>query len=353
MIKQWYNQNLKLYYIYLPSEGNKILTSDGVLMTKDEFSTLSAEKYVLAKATRSNYDYNKSRVQEILVKKNFMDNKIMNVVERTDELKKTEDSETKECVVKKNLFDFVYPKLMIILVVFCSCLSIYFTRTHLLKLQNAIIAFAISFSMFIYGLIGSQMCRRAFKMKKRFKGFVYGITSIAVIGYSMYSSLDVNYSKYMKLHEKDNESVAIMVNTTNRYNRLLKDKSRYELEIEEQRKQNTVDMGNVWNDDLKKYVWSSVGTTSLTKDAKEKITYYEKKISEINEELTKLENEGVIEDSSNIDKNKSLTDLTGDIFHVSGNIIQMIFLLIPSMFIDLIGVLSISIYTDKFEKKEE
>ena len=53
------------------------------------------------------------------------------------------------------------------------------------------------------------------------------------------------------------------------------------------------------------------------------------------------------------DRAKSLTDLLGSILGISGNVIQLIFLLVPSFFIDIIGILSLNIYVSKFEEKKE
>ena len=50
------------------------------------------------------------------------------------------------------------------------------------------------------------------------------------------------------------------------------------------------------------------------------------------------------------DRAKSLCDLIGAIMGISANIIQLIFLLVPSFFIGAINVLSLQIYCQKFEK---
>ena len=85
----------------------------------------------------------------------------------------------------KNLFDIVYPKLMLILAVICSTLSIYFTGTYLQRLQSPIIAYAISSAMLFYGLVGSQMTRRAWKSKHFMSAVIFGVTATCTIVLSM------------------------------------------------------------------------------------------------------------------------------------------------------------------------
>ena len=76
---------------------------------------------------------------------------------------------------------------------------------------------------------------------------------------------------------------------------------------------------------------------------------------EINEKLREYAESGVSVESveSKTDRAKSLCDLIGAIMGISANIIQLIFLLVPSFFIDAINVLSLQIYCQKFEEKEE
>ena len=383
MIKQWYHKGLGIYYIYLPEKEGYILTSDGVMMKFDELSSLSMDKYIELKTTKNGFDYNKTRVQEKLTPKA---SRSITLTEKGEEIvnpkpnTKTKKSKkrgrprkeekkivkTKTTKVKNkldvlefsklkniNLFEWIYPKLMLLLAVVCSILSIYFTGVYLQRLQSKVIAFTISFAMLIYGLIGSQMSRRAFKLKRKLQGLLYTITSIGVIGFSMFSSLDVNYAKYMKTHREEVIESTFEDNKQSLYQRLIEDKNSYEEKIKIQMQQNTPDMGNVWNESLGKYVWTSLGTVSLTRDAKEKISFYETKISEIDEKLSQLELEGVSNKSvSKSDKVKSLTDLIGVMAHLSGNIVQMLVLLIPSIFIDLINILSITIYCDKYSDKK-
>ena len=76
---------------------------------------------------------------------------------------------------------------------------------------------------------------------------------------------------------------------------------------------------------------------------------------EINQELREYAESGISIEKveTKTDRAKSLCDLIGAIMGISANIIQLIFLLVPSFFIDAINVLSLQIYCQKFEEKEE
>ena len=54
-----------------------------------------------------------------------------------------------------------------------------------------------------------------------------------------------------------------------------------------------------------------------------------------------------------LEKSKSLTDLLGRILHSSSDVIQLIFLVVPSFFIDIINILAVTIYCDRFEKRKK
>lgn len=262
----------------------------------------------------------------------------------------------------KNLFDIVYPKLMLILAVICSALSIYFTGTYLQRLQSPIIAYAISSAMLFYGLVGSQMTRRAWKSKHFMSAVIFGITATCTIGFSMLSSIDVNYAKY-----KDRHSVIEETYNVNDGKKLSFDLLKEELadnkkqieklnsDIEFQQTQWVLS----WDSELGKNVLLE-GRISAT--AQQKITDDNVRIEElnnrnkeINQELREYAESGVSVEKveTKTDRAKSLTDLVGAMINVSGNVIQLIFLLIPSFFIDIINVLALGIYVDKFEKKEE
>ena len=407
MVKQWKSDTLGINYIYLSSKnGNAVLTSDGVLIPYKQFKSMTVSEYNTVKFTNGGYNYDLSRKLEKLVKsetvpeteeiktiedkesveKNFIqiekipqvklkeeskpvESKLVEVKEEPKkeevvEVKlKEEPVETKEEVKpienkKKvfNAFEFFYPKIMLCLAVLCSLLSIYFTATYLQRLQDTIIAYAISTSMLLFGVIGFQMGRQAQRQKRKSQCFIYYFTSILVIGFSMLSSVDVNYTKYRMNHKEVEEGYNINDGKTLSYN-ILKD------ELEDNRKQiDNLNEDNrfqqtqyvlMWDDNLKKNVIIEGRITSVAQDKitenKLRITELQERNKEINRLLIEYAEGGtdIIKQESKTDKAQTLTDLIGSMFGISGNVIQLLFLLVPSFFIDIINILSISIYCDK------
>ena len=273
-------------------------------------------------------------------------------------------NEVKKDETKKerfNLFEFAYPKIMLILTVICSILSIYFTATYLQRLQSILLAYAISTCMLLYGLVGFQIGRKKRREGHHGQAFVYFTTSILTILFSMLSSLDVNYAKY-KVHHADEE----VTYNTNDGVRMSYDILKQELEdnkiiisnaqkdIEFQQTQWVL----AWDNDLKKNVLLE-GRISATaqekiKEDNQRIEELTERNKEINQQLIEYAQSGITmnKSESKLEKSKSLTDLLGTLLHLSGDLIQLIFLLVPSLFIDLIGLMAMSIYTDSFENKK-
>lgn len=394
MIKQWRNENLGVNYFYLPNtKNNEILTSDGVLISYDEFKSMTSEMYNAKKNTNGGYDYALSRQNERLVKKALDSSQITNAYQSNGVNKSTNDfirnsnslmndfvsnkiaesseneiksevkpKENDESMYNKNIFDIVYPKLMLIVAVICSTLSICFTGIYLQRLQIPIIAYAISSAMLFYGLVGSQMTRRAWKSKHYMSAFVFGVTATCTIGFSMLSSIDVNYAKYKEKHSVIEESYNVNDGKKLSYD-LLKDElaenKKLIENLNEDIKFQQTQWSIMWDNELKKNVVLE-GRISAT--AQQKITDDNIRIEElnnrnkeINQELREYAESGISVEKveSKTDRAKSLTDLVGAMINVSGNVIQLMFLLIPSFFIDIINVLALNIYVNKFEKKQE
>lgn len=407
MIKQWRNENLGVTYFYLPNSKNEILTSDGVLIPYDEFKSMTSEMYNSKKNTNGGYDYMLSKQSERLVKKalnkieetpNTISNttqsskvkRVKNPIQLTDKAKEilkpktvekvAESNEPKvETVVESkkvetiveskkvekktefNLFEFIYPKLMIALMIVCSILSIYFTGTYLQRLQTPIIAYAISTAMLVYGLVGSQMTRKAWRNNHKLSAFIFGFTTICTIGFSMTSSIDVNYSKYKKAHQTIEETYNTNDGKKLSYDLLkdeLADNKRQIESLNEDIKFQQTQWSIIWDNELNKNVIieGRISATAQNKISENRASIEKLNIrnKEINEKLREYAESGVsvekVEDKT--DRAKSLCDLIGSLINVSGNVIQLIFLLIPSVFIDLVNILAVSIYNDSFEKKE-
>lgn len=402
MIKQWKNENLGVTYFYLPNSKNEILTSDGVLIPYDEFKSMTSETYNAKKNTNGGYDYMLSKQSERLVKKALNVKKestptssstqtvkptvvststpikrVKNPIQLTEKAKELlkpqlpkkepiKSSKHKKINKKEkteiNLFDFIYPKLMICLMIVCSILSIYFTGTYLQRLQTPIIAYAISTAMLTYSLVGSQIGRRAWKNNHKLSAIIFGFTTICTVGFSMLTSIDVNYSKYKVAHQNIEESYNINEGKKLSYD-LLKDelnenKKQIELLNEDIKFQQTQYI-LAWDNEKKQNV---IIEGRITATAQQKISDNNIRIEElnnrnkeINSKLMDYAESGVsVEKVENkTDRAKSLCDLIGAMIGISANIIQLIFLLIPSVFIDLVNILAVSIYNDSFEKKEE
>ena len=402
MVKQWRNENLGVNYFYLPNSKNEILTSDGVLIPYDEFKSMTSETYNAKKNTNGGYDYTLSKQSERLVKKALNVKKesaptssstqtvkptvvststpikrVKNPIQLTEkgkellkpQLQKKEpikSSKHKKINKKEkteiNLFDFIYPKLMICLMIVCSILSIYFTGTYLQRLQTPIIAYAISTAMLTYSLVGSQIGRRAWKNNHKLSAIIFGFTTICTVGFSMLTSIDVNYSKYKVAHQNIEESYNINEGKKLSYD-LLKDelnenKKQIELLNEDIKFQQTQYI-LAWDNEKKQYVTIEGRITATAQqkisDNNIRIEELNNRNKEINSKLMDYAESGVsVEKVENkTDRAKSLCDLIGAIMGISANIIQLIFLLIPSVFIDLVNILAVSIYNDSFEKKEE
>ena len=397
MVKQWRNENLGVNYFYLPNSKNEILTSDGVLIPYDEFKSMTSETYNAKKNTNGGYDYMLSKQSERLVKKALNVKKesapilsstqatkptvvstpikrVKNPIQLTEKgkellkpqvQKKEPIKSSKHKKINKkekteiNLFDFIYPKLMICLMIVCSILSIYFTGTYLQRLQTPIIAYAISTAMLTYSLVGSQIGRRAWKNNHKLSAIIFGFTTICTVGFSMLTSIDVNYSKYKVAHQNIEESYNINEGKKLSYD-LLKDelnenKKQIELLNEDIKFQQTQYI-LAWDNEKKQNV---IIEGRITATAQQKISDNNIRIEElnnrnkeINSKLMDYAESGVsVEKVENkTDRAKSLCDLIGAIMGISANIIQLIFLLVPSFFIDAINVLSLQIYCQKFEK---
>lgn len=402
MVKQWRNENLGVNYFYLPNSKNEILTSDGVLIPYDEFKSMTSETYNAKKNTNGGYDYMLSKQSERLVKKALNVKKesaptssstqtvkptvvststpikrVKNPIQLTEKgkellkpqvQKKEPIKSSKQKKINKkekteiNLFDFIYPKLMICLMIVCSILSIYFTGTYLQRLQTPIIAYAISTAMLIYSLVGSQIGRRAWKNNHKLSAFIFGFTTICTIGFSMLSSIDVNYSKYKVAHQSIEESYNVNEGKKLSFD-LLKDelnenKKQIELLNEDIKFQQT-QWSIMWDSELMKNVVleGRISATAQQKisDDNARIEELNNRNKEINQELREYAESGVSVEKveTKTDRAKSLCDLIGAMIGISANVIQLIFLLIPSIFIDLVNILAVCIYNDSFEKKEE
>ena len=376
MIKQWKNENLGVTFFFLPNGKNEILTSDGVLIPYDEFKTMPLEAYNAKKNINGGYDYTLSRQSERLVKKalhtkdeqpsdetsvksTIIDSSnIIPPMKKDDSKKKIKNKKNKEF----NLFDFAYPKLMMIVVIICSCLSISFTKTYMLRLQSLPIAYAISSSILIYGIIGMQISRRSWRAKKYLQSFMFGITSISVLLFSMFSALDVNYAKFKESHRVVEQEYNVDNGKKLSYDLCKEELADNKKQIENLNKDIEFQQTQwvlVWDNVKKQNIAMEGRITTLAQDKiaedKVRIKELDERNQELNEKLREYAESGISVEKteSKTERAKSLTDLIGAMIGVSGNVVQLIILLIPSIFTDLINILGTTIYVDSFEKKKK
>lgn len=376
MIKQWKNENLGVTFFFLPNGKNEILTSDGVLIPYDEFKTMTLEAYNAKKNINGGYDYTLSRQSERLVKKalhtkdeqpsdetsvksTIIDSSnIIPPMKKDDSKKKIKNKKNKEF----NLFDFAYPKLMMIVVIICSCLSISFTKTYMLRLQSLPIAYAISSSILIYGIIGMQISRRSWRAKKYLQSFMFGITSISVLLFSMFSALDVNYAKFKESHRVVEQEYNVDNGKKLSYDLYKEELADNKKQIENLNKDIEFQQTQwvlVWDNVKKQNIAMEGRITTLAQDKiaedKVRIKELDERNQELNEKLREYAESGISVEKteSKTERAKSLTDLIGAMIGVSGNVVQLIILLIPSIFTDLINILGTTIYVDSFEKKKK
>lgn len=352
--------------------ANDFVKSSNTLMNnfapKVEQSKILPQKKI--KVPKEVTDITKSESGKITENTESKDDKTHEIIkssENKSEMKPIDSEITsKEDVIKNkkkfNWFDFAYPRLTLIIVIICSCLSIFFTGTYMQRLQSVYIAYAISCAILIYGIIGMQMARRSWKAKKYGQAFIFGITAIAVLMFSMFSAVDVNYAKFKESHKDIEESYNVNEGKKLSYD-LMKDelaenKKQIELLNEDIKFQQT-QWVLAWDNDLKKNVLleGRISATAQQKitDDNVRIEELNKRNKEINEKLMEYAESGISVEKteSKTERAKSLTDLIGALFGISGNVVQLIILLIPSIFTDLINILGTTIYCQKFEDEEK
>ena len=352
--------------------ANDFVKSSNTLMNNfvskvEQPKTLPQKKIKVPKEVTDITKSESGKITENTESKDDKTHEIIKSSENKSEMKPIESEITsKEDVTqnkkKFNWFDFAYPKLTLIIVIICSCLSIFFTGTYMQRLQSVYIAYAISCAILIYGIIGMQMARRSWKAKKYGQAFIFGITAIAVLMFSMFSAVDVNYAKFKESHKDIEESYNVNEGKKLSYDlmkdELVENKKQIELLNEDIKFQQT-QWVLAWDNDLKKNVLleGRISATAQQKitDDNVRIEELNKRNKEINEKLMEYAESGISVEKteSKTERAKSLTDLIGALFGISGNVVQLIILLIPSIFTDLINILGTTIYCQKFEDEEE
>ena len=349
-----------------------VLTSDGIVLSNDELLTISYDDYInKVISTQLKYNYEASirnnqliyDIEEMPSETSEKEDVITDEVEFPTLNIQSEIKNIKPKKVQKKIKKIDFLTLVLdSIVVSCSILSIYFTATYLTKLQNIFIGYLISFSMLMYGLISSQITRESFRNKKYLRGSLFLITSVITLGFSMFTSLDVNMCRYYAMNESRNIAEVDKRKNTKQFELLEQELSDNKIQIanlnkdiEIQQKQYVLS----WDSNLGKNVIiegkiSSSAQDKINKD-NELIIKLQDRNKEINKLLIDLVDDGLTdtENENKAENTKSLTELLGVLTNLGGNTVQMLILIFPSFMIDGINVLALTILTIKKEKKKK
>ena len=278
----------------------------------------------------------------------------------------------KENMIKRLLnslghgFNMVAKIVMLIVCIGTGILSVFYTGTYMSGIiESTFIAFLVSGTMYAYGLIGLNYAD-VFRLQKRYiMSFVFYLTSICTILFSMSTSLMVNGEKYYT-NKVETEQTTINKNASNDFEfELLQNKlneynegiKRLEESIKKQETEKTPYM--IWTIDEKhpNGYNKDTGYTTLTKDAKEKIDKLNELLKEEKEkrEAAQLQ---LIERSRIVDIEKTedvqtFTQMVSKYLNINANYINLFMILFCSVFIDIISPLALMIAKNKELKEEE
>ena len=334
-------------------------------------STVSAEDKEMTKLANMIADINNNATDKVIepvetkklskptaTKKHSYTKKATTVKPTVESKVKVEVSKPK---TKFNGFDFFAPYIALLTTITCSGLSIYFTGMYLTSIQTIVIAFIYSSILLVFELVGSQFAQIYFKKGKRFTGCILTVITAIVTLFSMYSALETNYKKYIENHASVVAEKAQVGKNTNNYKLIESDIADNKETIAFLKSENETlshTYIRAWSDKEGGIV---VLEGQLAQDTKDKMAVNTAKINELTEknnelksQMRELVNSGVSDEvadgASNTDT-ATLSDLFSKIINVNANIIQMIIMLVPSAFVDLISILSLTIYRDM--KKED
>ena len=277
----------------------------------------------------------------------------------------------KENMIKRLLnslghgFNMVAKIVMLIVCIGTGILSVFYTGTYMSGIiESVFIAFLVSGTMYAYGLIGLNYAD-VFRLQKRYiMSFVFYLTSICTILFSMSTSLMVNGEKYYT-NKVETEQTTINKNSSNDFEfELLQNKlnehnkeiERLEESIKTQEDEKTADRTWVIDEEHPDGYYKITSYT-LTKDAKEKIDKFNELLKEEKEkreavqlqliELSKIVN---IEKTEDV---QTFTQMISKYLNINANYINLFMILFCSVFIDIISPLALMIAKNKELKEEE
>ena len=236
--------------------------------------------------------------------------------------------------VKRNYINIAERIIMLLISCMTIILSIYYTRAYLLKTNGAFISTLLSVSMLLYSLIGLQLVTVFKKKKKYTRAFLFMSTSIMTILFSMFTSLDVNVTRYLDkvkiVREEESKTDSNVIILQSIKDQKEQNRKRYDILVK----------------DMEYYAQRKLNTFTQREELKELDRKYEelaqKEIDIINS--TSMPNTTSTTDKAKKNKSvNSLVDIIGNILSVDSNIIQMLVMCFASIFIDVLAPLALNI----------
>lgn len=263
-------------------------------------------------------------------------------------------------------FDTIAKFIMFVVCIGTGILSVFYTGTYMAGIiENPVIAYLVSGTMYAYGLIGLNYAGVFKEQKKYILAFIFCITSLCTILFSMSTSLMVNGEKYYN-NKVEVEQTALSTNASNTFQfeilqqEMADNKDQiaiYQDDIKFQQTQNTPDYKSVYNEEGKWIGQEFAGTYSLTKLAQEAIIKDKEEIEKLNirnkeimTELQELSSTGVLENKE--ETVQTFTQMVSKYLHLPANYIQLFMILFCSVFIDIISPLALMIAKNKEENKD-
>lgn len=352
MLKQWFSKNMECYYVVLPDGSNRVLTSDGVLMDYPESKNIDKEQYAQLKK-QLKYDYNRTMESGKLTKKPIEEKPTVKQVAgeipvtstATVSVEPTESETTEKEPVqmqkpkrqKKDIINAIERVIMLCVSMLTIALSIYYTRDYLMNTNSEIIATALSVSMLLYSLVGLQVITSLRKHDKKFKAFLFAVTSLMTIVFSMFTSLDVNITRYL-----ENTKVVQTETVRTEANSLILES----IKQQKEQNRNTVEM---LTKDIEYYQTRNLNTYTQ----REQIKVLDEEYAELTKkeiELINSDTQVAVQDKDSAHKISSLVDVLSKVVGVDADILQMLIMCFASIFIDIIAPLALNVAI--FGKKE-
>lgn len=341
---------MECYYVVLPDGSNRVLTSDGVLMEYPVSKNISREQYLSLKK-QSKYDYSKTMESGRLTKKPIEEKVVAQVTEQaTGNIPKADavpvsDTTTATEIPRQEYMEVQKPRkqrkdiinaieriIMLCVSMLTIALSIYYTRDYLMNTNSEIIATTLSVSMLLYSLVGVQVVTSLRKHGKKLKAFLFAVTSFMTIVFSMFTSLDVNITRYL-----ENTRVVQTETVRTEANSMILDS----IKSQKEQNRNTVEM---LTKDIEYYQTRGLNTYTQ----REQIKVLDEEYAELTQreiDLISSDTQVAVQNTAtgNNLRVSSLVDVLSKAVGVDADILQMLIMCFASIFIDIIAPLALNV----------